>query len=195
MGKKYYEAYDFEDLKLYGEVFDNMSFIDCTFRNCTFEDVKIINSSLIDCKFEKTSIINLKAEEYSEIQGLEFKKSRLFGINWKELTPDGAFVDPIDIIKNSSLKYNTFYNMKLKKIDLSDNEIIDSIFTECDLIEAKFKDCKLDNTEFLKSNLSKSDFRNSVGYQVDISSCKLKGAKFSFPEAMNLLNSLEIILD
>ena len=85
--------------------------------------------------------------------------------------------------------------MKLKKFDFSENEIVESLFTECELGESKFKSCNLEKTEFLKSDLRKADFRDASGYEVDIKSCKIKGARFSFPEAINLLNVLEIKID
>lgn len=191
----YYEGQAFRNLNLHDEIVEDSRFIDCIFIDCSFEDIRIINSSFIDCKFEKCTIINLKGEENSEIKGLDFVNSQLIGINWKEMIPDNAFVDPIDKIKKSSLKYNTFFNINLKRIDLSDNEIIDSLFTECELGESKFKSCRLEKTEFIRSNLRKSDFRDAKGYEIDVTSCKVQGARFSFPEAINLLNSLGIKID
>lgn len=38
----------------------------------------------------------------------------------------------------------------------------------------------------------KCDFRESTGYEIDINTNMLKDAKFSFPEVVSLLDSLEI---
>lgn len=40
-----------------------------------------------------------------------------------------------------------------------------------------------------------ADFRGAVEYIIDIKSNRLKGAKFSFPEVVNLLGALEIVID
>ncbi|NLY47228.1 MAG: pentapeptide repeat-containing protein [Tissierella sp.] len=195
MRQRYYEAQEFEDLRFYGEVFENSRFVDCNFINCSFEDIKLINSQFIDCKFDKCLILNPKGEENSQIQSVDFMNCKLLGVNWKEVTSNDVFIDPINKIENSFLKYNTFFNMNLRKFDFSDNDIIESLFTECELGESKFKNCKLEKTEFLKSDLRKSDFRDAIGYEVDITSCKITGAKFSFPEAINLLNVLGVKID
>ena len=54
---------------------------------------------------------------------------------------------------------------------------------------------ELEETEFLESNLQKADFRNATEYKIDIMTCNLKGARFSFPEAINLLNVLKVKID
>jgi uncharacterized protein YjbI with pentapeptide repeats len=46
------------------------------------------------------------------------------------------------------------------------------------------------NTDLSKANLSKA-----YNYHIDASQNKLKGTRFSLPEAMSLLYSLEIILE
>ena len=61
--------------------------------------------------------------------------------------------------------------------------------------KADFNGCKLRDTEFFKCNLEKADFRNATGYNVDVLSCVLKSAKFTYPEAANLLYSLGIELE
>ena len=85
--------------------------------------------------------------------------------------------------------------MNFIKFNFSDNVIIESFFADCNLSESKLYKCKLDSTEFFKCNLSKADFREATGYIIDIKTNKFKGAKFSFPEVVNLLNGLEIIID
>lgn len=59
---------------------------------------------------------------------------------------------------------------------------------------ADFKGTELHETEFYQCDLRKADFRDAAGYKVDILDCRLNGAKFSLPEAVNLLADLKIKL-
>lgn len=69
------------------------------------------------------------------------------------------------------------------------------MFDGCDLQESNFQNCRLEKTQFTRCDIRKSDFRNSSGYVIDIASNKLKQAKFSYPEVVWLLNSLEIQIE
>ena len=133
--------------------------------------------------------------EHTEVKYAEFTDCVLLGVNWALLLPDGWFASPISRLTNCKLKYNHFMNISFKKFDFSGSDLPGSIFADCSLAECSFNGCDLNGTEFYKCDLRKSDFRRATGYQVDILSCKLKGARFSMIEAVNLLRALEIKLE
>ena len=98
-------------------------------------------------------------------------------------------------LKECSLKYNTFTEMNFNRFDFSDgNEIVGSMFAKCEMQLANFKGVELHETEFYQCDLRKADFRDATGYKVDILGSRLKDAKFSLPEAVNLLADLKIKL-
>lgn len=193
--KNYYEDKEFKNLKFKNKVFEKFRFINCSFVNCTFEDCKLIKTSFSDCSFYKCVISNLKTSGNSQIQDTEFRECQLAGIYWNELLSDSRFADPISKLENCYLKYNTFSDMVFKNFSFSGNTIANSMFAKCQLIECQFNQCKLEGTEFLESNLQKSDFKNATDYQIDIITCNLKDAEFSFPEVVNLLNILKVKID
>ena len=100
-------------------------------------------------------------------------------------------LNPLTFIK-CQINYCSFNSLKLKNLsitksiahdlDFSDCELIDSDFTETDLKGSRFNNCKLDN----------SDFSQSINYHINPTSNKLNGAKFSYPEVINLLDSFNI---
>lgn len=47
----------------------------------------------------------------------------------------------------------------------------------------------------LQCNMPKADFRGARGYAIDIKNNNLEGAKFSYPEVVSLLSSIDIIID
>ena len=67
-------------------------------------------------------------------------------------------------------------------------------FREADLSRADFSGTDLSNSLFSKTDLSGADFSQARNYHLDPGQNKLKGAKFSLPEAMSLLYAMEIDL-
>lgn len=85
--------------------------------------------------------------------------------------------------------------MNFNRFDFSDgNEIVGSMFAKCEMQSANFKGTELHETEFYQCDLRKADFRDAAGYKVDILGSRLKDARFSLPEAVNLLADLKIRL-
>lgn len=195
MEKEYYENETFESLKLIGEEFADYRFSDCTFLNCEFEDISLFGCVFSGCAFKNCLVTRLKATGCSQIKYCEFTDCGLTGINWSTLLPEGRFADPIEKFQNCRLKYCTFMGINFRKFSFAGNDIYDSMFAECPLAESKFKACKLERTEFFKCDLQKSDFRDAVGYQIDITSCKVKNARFSYPEVVNLLGALGVKIE
>lgn len=92
----------------------------------------------------------------------------------------------------SILQTCNFTDLKLKGISFRGSKVREVYFTSTDLQEADFSDVDLLGTLFHQCNLTKSDFRNAKNYGIDIQTNNLKKAKFSFPEAINLLKCLDI---
>lgn len=85
-------------------------------------------------------------------------------------------------------------------------------FSKLDIKNSQFLECEIRESDFIGSNLSSSSFRGSIleackfhdtnlerasfveskGYYIDPRSNKLKGAEFSYSEALLLLAPLEI---
>ena len=169
-------------------------FTDCVFVDCSFTKCELDHTTLNECKFVRCEITGLRST-HSSVQSLDFEDCRLNEIEWAPLMSNGAFPDPIHTLKECSLKYNTFTEMNFNRFDFSDgNEIVGSMFAKCEMQLANFKGVELHETEFYQCDLRKADFRDAAGYKVDILGSRLKDAKFSLPEAVNLLADLKIKL-
>ena len=160
----------------------------------SFTKCELDHTTLNECKFVRCEITGLRST-HSSVQSLDFEDCRLQEIEWAPLLSNGAFPDPIHTMKDCSLKYNTFTEMNFNRFDFSDgNEIVGSMFAKCEMQLANFKGVELHETEFYQCDLRKADFRDATGYKVDILGSRLKDAKFSLPEAVNLLADLKIKL-
>lgn len=191
MTDAYYENERFEKLSFFGENLNSCKFIDCDFIGCTFESCKLTECYFWECRFDGCSVTDMDFEN-CETKFLQLKNSVFVGVNWALLQPTGTIGSAIDAISSCRLKYNTFAQMSLKRFDFSGCTLTGSTFAECDLSESRFQNSDLSDTEFYKCDLRKTDFRGADGYRIDVLSCALKAARFSYPQAMRLLDSLDI---
>ena len=187
----YYEHEDFTDLKMENETISNLELEDCRFLSCELQSVRFHNCRFVDCTFSECLAEN-PVFDCCSMSGSIFTSCRLLGIDWETLS--GGFVGPIERLENCLLKYNNFVNGEFPRFTFSGNEILDSLFGSCNLTRCDFSSCHLNKTEFFQCDLSGTDFTCADGYSVDISNCQLKGAVFSYPDVINLLNGLGIII-
>lgn len=189
-----YESEVFENIELNNEILENTKFIECEFVGCKIQHSTLRVVKFLDCKFKSCSIINIKFQS-SQFQNIDFLNCNINGINWKTLESNRQFIPVIKSLKKSFLKYSIFYDMDLKNFDFEGNNFCETLFNRCNLEGANFKNCNFDGSEFKENNLKKSQFKEAYGYNIDINSNELSGAKFSFPEVIKLLESLNIEID
>jgi len=192
---EYFEEQEIKDKQYEDENFENYEFIECDFTGCQFLNVKLSNCKFKNCRFSNCVIGN-STFLYCEAKNLEFVNSVLIGVIWNDLKANGIETATIfRSMKSCTIKYNYFTNLKLVKYDFRGSQFDESYFEECRLTDAKFNNVNLHGTKFIKCDLSGADFRNALEYEIDITDNKLKKAKFSFPEVVSLLSSLNIIID
>ncbi len=187
----YHEHETINGIKLNNTSFCNQEFVECRFENCEFENLHIKSCKFIDCIFTKCYVTN-PVFDYCSMTSNDFIACRLFGVNWSNLST--GFVAPIEHLEECQLKFNNFVSVNFPKFNFSGNDILESLFGDCNLSRSRFSGCHLERTEFFRCDLTGASFEDADGYAVDISNCKLKGAAFSFPEVVNLLNGLGIII-
>ena len=189
-----YENQRFEGLDLVEQSISYCEFTECEFVDCSFENVEVLSCTFLDCTFVNCRFIHVTGQR-SMMRSSVFEDCTLTSIDWTHWVSGSAFYDPFTKLTRCKMKYNQFTSMNLNKFNFSGCEILDSMFGECQLVSSNFMDCNLDKTEFFRCNLSKADFRRAAGYRVDLMTAQLKGAKFSFPEVVNLLYSLGIKIE
>jgi len=190
-----YNDRTFENLCFSGDESYSDEFDDCTFINCLFEDSFISESLFMDCQFISCTVKSLTIKD-CRMRGCAFIECNLIGINWDDfITGCGDYEAPIERFEKCLARYNSFSNLSLVKIDFKESTIEESSFLRCNCKEADFSGCDLENTQFTECDLTKADFRNAFGWNIGLNVNKIKGAHFSFPEVVNLLNGLGISWD
>ena len=96
---------------------------------------------------------------------------------------------------NCQINYSNFRLLKLPRIKIIDCEAKEVDFIATDLSGGIFKNTNFENSQFFKTNISGADFSCAKNYTIDVNNNILKKTRFSMPEALALLNGLDIILE
>ncbi len=169
-------------------------FIDCEFNECIFDTINFIDTSFINCTFNKCELSNLRSTR-SDFKNISILNSKIYVIDFNSFLPKGKIANIFNVLQNNEFIYSNFIKLNLNKFDFRTNNIIRSTFEECNLSESNFSNTILEGSNFISCNLTKTNFLNAHDYTIDINSCILKGGKYSYPEVISLLNSLELIIE
>jgi uncharacterized protein YjbI with pentapeptide repeats len=179
---------DFRDLHLVCQEISFKEFCNCSFEGCKFSESLFRECQFEDCNFKNCDLSLIKVSN-SSLRGIEFKNSKLLGINWTDAT------SPLSVNFTSCvINHSVFTRLSLRKINIVDCYASDVDFAEADLTQANFKQTNLLNARFLNTNLAHADFSDANSYSVNPNLNKLKKTKFSLPEAISLLSSFDIVL-
>ena len=166
------------------KMFDECIFTDCIFPGCRFERCRFKH-----CSFKKCDLSNIIPMN-SEFHDVTFTDCKAIGIDWTraQVFKEISFTD-------SLINYSNFTFRKLLNIVIKKCEAKDVSFVENDLTGANFRYTDFENATFYKTNLTEVDFTGAVNYAIDVNNNTFKKTRFSLPEALSLLNGLDIVIE
>lgn len=189
----YIEDAEFKGQDYAGKEIKFKEIIDTRFIRCAFPDAFFNECHFKNCLFEQCdlSMVRVKSSRFSSVQ---FENCKAIGINWTEASWEkGGFFRLIDF-DNCALNYSSFFGLKLHKIKMIRCTALEADFGEADLTGAIFSHTDFSGSIFMHTNLTEADFVNATNYNISAKNNTIKKAKFSLPEAMSLLRSLDIVL-
>jgi uncharacterized protein YjbI with pentapeptide repeats len=124
----------------------------------------------------------------TKLQDASFVECKILGMDFTE-TND--FIIKIDFDKSKVIDC-IFSELNLKNTNFTNSEILNCDFFQTNLSKSDFSNSSLMGSVFEGTNLSNATFTDATEYQINPSKNKLKGATFSLPEAISLLNNFEI---
>lgn len=170
--------------KISGKEFEECTFTDCSFMECTFQKCKFISCTFQDCMF---SVVTPTDSRFIEVR---FRDSKVIGFDWTQ----AAHIHDISF-ERCRINYSSFRLLKLPKLKITDCEAKETDFTESDISEGVFTGTDFERSIFSKTILAKADFTGAKNYTIDVRHNTVKKAKFSIPEALSLLYSLDVVID
>ena len=163
-------------------------FYDCTFKNCACIENDFIGCRFVDCVFEECDLSIVKVKR-CVFRGVTFKDTKIIGVNWTE----SAIPVSVDFF-DSVISYCNFMGLNLKGIRIIRCTAKEVNFVETNLTQASCKFTDFSGSQFLNTNLTRADFSDAKNYSISPDSNLLKKTKFSLPEAVSLLQNLDIVL-
>ncbi len=196
LSESVYEAQIFIEADLSGTLLEKSEFITCEFQLCNFSESSLQSCIFRECSFLKSNLDLMKVDR-SVFKNTQFKDCRLMGVNWTRASwGKRALAQLVKTInfQDSILNYSIFMGLSLNKVKFTGCALIEADFSETDLRKADFSDCDLDRAIFRNSDLREVDFSKARNYVISPQLNNISKAKFSLPEAMSLLYSMDIDL-
>jgi fluoroquinolone resistance protein len=183
----------------YKETFTRETCLKESFKAIEFEECRFIGCSFIECKFQKWKFIESTFSECilsavipmeNRFRDVKFSKCKVIGIDWTK-TDELSDLD----FSDCQINFSNFSMLILPKTRIVRCEAKEVDFTETDLSNGDFQNTDFEKSRFFKTNLFGANFKGAVNYYIDIKNNSIKKARFSLPEALSLLNSLDIIIE
>ncbi len=176
---------DYHD-EIASNLFDECTFNECNFDYTSFKHCKFKHCRFINCKL---NFIELKSSYFLNTY---FEKCDIVGVNW-------AYAE---ISLHQNLKFlscniskSSFLGLKLSAMSIIECIARETDFRNCDLSKSILTGCDFQNALFSSTDLTSADLNYSSNYYISVFDNKIKGAKFSLPEAISLLTCMGIIID
>ncbi len=173
-----------ESADVQSKIFEECEFSGCNFISCKFKKCKFINCSFNDCIISDMVPFNCRFNE------VKFAGCKVIGVDWTK----AEYLKEL-YFSNCQINYSNFRMLKIPKTRIIACEAKEVDFTEADLSQADFQRTDFEKSLFFKTNLSQADFRGAKNYYIDVHNNIIKKARFSLPDAMALLKSLDIFID
>ena len=192
-GQAEFESESFDGLKLEGATIRGKVFDACRFTGCHLRDVHFVGCRFHDCLFQACDLSLMHVAGCS-FASTRFADSQVIGVNWTEAEwPAFTLPQPVNF-RQCAISYSTFFGVGLPQSELTECLARDVDFAEADLTRANCTYTNFSESRFFHTNLTEADFSHASNYAIDARVNALKKTKFTLPEAMSLLRSLDIVL-
>jgi uncharacterized protein YjbI with pentapeptide repeats len=181
---KVFSALTVENLDLTGA-----DFTGCFFKQCRFPGALLRKARFEQCEFDTVDLSNAIVTGCLFID-CKFTGCKLLGINWTQAR------EPLSIeLDNCHCDESNFFAVNLAKLQMTGCSFRNADFREAKLTRANLNAGEFSGALFGKTDLSFADMRDCRNYSIDVRDNTIRKAKFSLPEAMNLLSGLDIVLE
>jgi len=185
----------FAGLKWIGERVDGAEVDECVFDHCLFGGSAFEHCRFTSCRFVSCDLSNIKVTT-SRFRDTQFESTKLLGLDW---TKAEGMTDPH---ANTALSFvdcvldlSSFFGLNLHSATIERCSAKEADFGEADLQEAICRRTDFAGARFHGTNLERADFRDALNYVIDPRANRVKGARFSLPEAVALLRGLDIVIE
>ena len=191
--QKEYVAQEFKGLNHKGGVIRSKEFEACMFLKCCFQGGLFQHCAFRDCVF-RASDLSFVRFDGCKFANCRFESCDLISIDWTQAAwPKAWLREPVHYIE-CALNHSLFIGVSLRGVTMTRCVARNVDFEDCDMTRADCRFTDFTESRFLHTNLTQADFTGATNYVISAAANTLKKTKFSLPEAMALLYSLDIVL-
>lgn len=180
----------FKSIDFSGKRLEPKSHTSCHFENCDFTESVWRDVKFASCTFTRCNLSLVKLEG-ARLHDVCFVDCKIVGAEFFKCDKIFFAIEG----KRSFFQYCNFSDLNMKSTSFKDSKCRECHFTNTVLLQADFRGVDFLGTSFHHCDLSKADFRDSKNYHIDPRANKIAKAKFSLPEAVQLLESFDIVVD
>jgi len=174
--------------ELAGINLNEADFNSCQFRDCDCTGLEF-NGVLDTCLFKDCNL-SLTSFHSCRLQSVRFEGCKLMGIDYTGVSTLGLALS----FERCLIRSCNFNYLKMPNSAFIDCDIIETDFAGTDLSGTDFSGTGFQSVTFHATMLRKADFSAARNYRINPHTCDIKGALFSMPEAVSLLEELGILL-
>lgn len=190
-----YQSETFKDKDYSRQTVTGMDFKDCTFTGCNFSETTFQNCTFSECTFDDVDL-SLAKVPGCVFTGVAFRRSKVIGVNWAEASWKKAgyqllrSVDFYDCVLN----YSRFFGLALENIHIHACIAREVDFSEAILRKADLRKTDFEHSIFRGTNLEEANLAQATNYFISPTLNVITKAKFTLPEALALLYSMDIVI-
>lgn len=192
--EKAYDDERFVDLDLTGALLEGIRFRDCSFVRCIFSEATFSHCRFSDCEFTDCNLSLLKLGN-SGFDAITFTDCKMLGIQWAQAHWPRVRLAKALAFTRCVLNDSSFFGLDLRECAWIECRALDVDFTDANCEDADFSGTDLQDSVFSRTRLVRANFTDACHYRIDIFRNDIKRARFSLPEAVALLDGLDIDLD
>jgi len=183
----------FKDIDWSEKAIEATEFDNCTFIGCNFSNTQFLKCKFHECHFINCNLSLIKVAKCSFFDTL-FEECKAIGINWTNAAwPNIKLNCPLRFTK-CILNDSSFLGLSLQEMSMVECKAHDVDFRDADFTQADFSHTDFTHSLFSKTILKEANFSEAINYDINIFQNDVKRAKFTLPEAMSLLQHLDIEL-
>ncbi|TNE53973.1 MAG: pentapeptide repeat-containing protein [Bacteroidetes bacterium] len=190
MSRKHFYEETFKNRDFSTEAFPEGEYECCLFEGCNLEHVDLSEIRFLESEFVDCNLSNVKLNG-TALQEVRFKDCKMLGLLFEQCKDFGFEVS----FEHCQLNHSSFYQVQLTRCLFQGCQLEEVDFTESVLREARLKACDLRNAIFENTDLEKADFRTSFNYSINPELNQIKGAIFSMPDVIGLLDKYPIQIE
>lgn len=192
--EKEYDDEIFKDSELAGASLTGIRFRDCRFSRCNFSEATLASCRFSDCDFVECNL-SLARLTSSGFAAVTFTDCKMVGIDWTRAHWPAVRMAKALAFTRCVLNDSSFFGLDLAELALIECRAVDVDFTDANCRDADFSHTDLKDSVFARTRLAGANLSGAQNYRIDIFNNDIKRARFSLPEAVSLLDSLDIELE